>query len=192
MADHQQKILPSPRDWREDANAYPMQTRLQRIAGVRHAGTRYPKRPDSVMGFGEIVPGRYLAVACLALVMHSAGAIDIPMNKVLAMEALDSKTCYSTVKNGRQLLGYELNELLVSSSGKLAKLEAIGSAGVGDGQARRYRGHGIEVTIVPRKIASHEDDDQELYITLEEGYAVIREHGRQRRLQVKVSQICTP
>ncbi len=165
-----------PAIWREDANGYPMQTRLRRIAGVRY----------------DAMPARYLASAFLALVTHSAGAIDIPMNKHLAVEALDSKTCYSTVKNGRQLMGYELNALLVSSSGKLVKLEAIGSAGVGDGQARRYRGHGIEVTIVPRKIASHEDDDQELYITLEEGYAVVREHGGQRRLQVKVSQICTP
>lgn len=55
-----------PAIWREDANAYPMQTRLQRIAGVRYAGSRYPKCPDSVTGFGEIVPGRRpRSVACL-------------------------------------------------------------------------------------------------------------------------------
>lgn len=42
-----------PAIWREDANSYAVQTRLQRIAGVRYVGTRYPKLPDGLTGFGE-------------------------------------------------------------------------------------------------------------------------------------------
>ena len=140
----------------------------------------------------DCMPYRYLAIACLALATHSARAVDVPMNKKLAMEELDSKTCYSTIKSDGQLVAYELNELLASSSGRLVKLQAVGNADVGNRKPRRYRGHGIKVTIVPQKTATHEDDDQELYIVLEEGYAIISDQGQQRRLQVKVSRICTP
>lgn len=65
---------------------------------------------------------RWISFLGLTLIMRSAGAIDIPMDGRLATEALDSKTCYSTVKSRGRLVGYELNDLLVSSSGKLVRL----------------------------------------------------------------------
>lgn len=43
-----------PAIWREDAHSYDVQTRLQRLAGVRYPGTCYPKFPDSITGFGTI------------------------------------------------------------------------------------------------------------------------------------------
>ena len=43
-----------PAVWREDAHSYPVQTRLQRTAGVRYLGTCYPKLADGLTGFGDI------------------------------------------------------------------------------------------------------------------------------------------
>jgi hypothetical protein len=137
---------------------------------------------------------RWIIFICMALVLRSAGAIDIPMNRNLAMQALDSKTCYGTVKSRGQLVGYELSStgMLVSSSGKLVELKATGDFVIGERKPRRYVGPGIEVTITPQKVASHEDDEQQLYIVLEEGFAIVSDHGRRQRFQVKVSEICTP
>lgn len=135
---------------------------------------------------------RFVVFLCTGIVLRSAAAIDIPMDRSLATEALDSKTCYSTVKSNGQLIGYELNDLLVSSSGKLVRLKATGTFVVGERKPRRYMGHGIEVTIVPQRMMRHDDDNEDLSIVLEEGSAVVSDHGRRQRLQVKVSEICTP
>lgn len=135
---------------------------------------------------------RWIVFFGAALAVCPATAIDIPMDRKLATEALDSKTCYSTIKSLGRLVGYELSDLLVSSSGKLVRLEALGNAAVGDGKPRRYAGHGIEVRILPRQVMRHADDEQELSITLEQGIAFVAEHGRRRRLPVEVSEMCTP
>jgi len=136
---------------------------------------------------------RWIVFFCAALGMHCAAAIDIPMDRKLAMEALDSKTCYSRVKSHGQLLGYELVErLLVSSSGRLVELQATGAFGVGKRETRRYIGHGITVDIVPQRAMKYEDPEQDMTIVLEEGHAVVSERGRRQRLPVEVSEICTP
>jgi hypothetical protein len=137
---------------------------------------------------------RLIIFFCMALVLRSAGAIDIPINRNLAMQALDSKTCYGTIKSRGKLVGYELNSmgLLVSSSGKLVALKATGTVAIGERKPRRYVGPGMEVTITPHQVASHADDVQQLYIVLEEGFAIVSDHGRRQRFQVKVSEICTP
>lgn len=127
----------------------------------------------------------------IALAVSSAGAIDIPMNRDLALEGLDSKTCYSTVRSQGKLVGYELQELLVSSGGQLLKLQATGAFTIGKRKPRRYIGDGIEVTITPQKVLSHEDDIEEQSVVLEEGFATIRDHGRRQRIRVKVIEVCT-
>lgn len=136
---------------------------------------------------------QWIVAICAAFSMCNAAAIDIPMERKLAMDALDSKTCYGTIKSRGQLLGYELNEsLLVSASGRLVELEATGTVEIGKRAPRRYTGHGITVTIVTQRAMRHDDTEQDLYIVLEEGQAVVSEGGRRQRFQVKVIEICTP
>jgi len=136
---------------------------------------------------------QWIVLICAAVSMCDAAAIDIPMQRKLAMEALDSKTCYGTIKTRGQLLGYELGgRLLVSASGRLVELEATGAFEIGKRAPRRYTGHGITVTIVPQRAMRHDDTEEALSIVLEEGRALVSERGRGQGFQVKVSEICTP
>jgi hypothetical protein len=124
--------------------------------------------------------------------MSSARAIDIPMNRDLAMERLDSKTCYGTVMSGGRLAGYELAMgLLVSSSGKLVELQPVRGISTSTGKPRRYIGDGIEIEITPQKVMNHEDQEEPLSIVLEEGFIIVNDNGRRQRLPVKVREICT-
>lgn len=136
---------------------------------------------------------QWIVLICAAFSMCDAAAIDIPMQRKLAMEALDSKTCYGMIKSREQLLGYELGgRLLVSASGRLVELEATGAFEIGKPVPRRYTGHGITVTIVPLRAMRHDDTEEALSIVLEEGRALVSERGRRQGFQVKVGEICTP
>jgi hypothetical protein len=98
-------------------------------------------------------PGRRLGAGALALLgWCNAGAAvpDIPMHPDLAMQRLDSKTCYATLERRGKLVGYELGQLLLSVDGRLAALDPVAAAEVGDGQRRVYTGAGLSVMLVPR------------------------------------------
>ncbi len=135
---------------------------------------------------------RWIAFLCMLGAAHPAAAIDIPMSRNLAVDALDSKTCYGTIKSDGQLVGYELNDLLVASSGNLLVLKATGAFVIGKRAPRRYVGHGIEVTISPRTVMSDEKEEEDFSVVLEEGFAVIQERGQRKRIPVKVIELCSP
>lgn len=108
------------------------------------------------------------------------------------MDRLDSKTCYGTVMSRGHLTGYELAAgLIVSSSGKLIELKPVGGSSVSTGKPRRYIGHGIGIKIIPQKVMSHEDEGAPLSIVLEEGFAIVNDNGKQKRLPIKVREVCT-
>lgn len=64
-----------PAIWREDAHSNSLQTRLQRAAGVRYVGTRHPKFPDAVTGFGTIRHERRRSLARLFKGHFNAGPV---------------------------------------------------------------------------------------------------------------------
>lgn len=124
----------------------------------------------------------------MALTMRYGAAVDIPINPQLAMEALDSKTCYSTIASEGNLVGYELSAgLLLSVARRLVTLPALGAFEVGDSRRRRYFGHGIAVVIVPRRVQREDIEEEATSIIRERGLAIIEDRGRPIQVPIRVT-----
>lgn len=137
------------------------------------------------------VPVRLLVVP---VTLRRVGAIDIPMNSALANERLDSKTCFSVVKTQGQgqLVGYELNDMLVSSNGRLEVLPATGSFGVGDGKRRTYTNGKIFVAITPISMKRNDIEEDVVFEIIEKAEAVISEGKLRQRLKLHIKLHCSP
>lgn len=130
---------------------------------------------------------RITALCAPLLFAASAQAIDIPMPAGLAAQALDSKTCYSTITHKGGIAGYELNGLLVSHRGQLLELPAVRHP------RRLYRSEavGIEVEIRAKTIRRRGNTAESWHVT-EKGYMTIRENGQQKTIPIMVKIDCTP
>lgn len=130
---------------------------------------------------------RVIALCGPLLLATGAQALDIPMPAGLAAQALDSKTCYSTITHKGGIAGYELNGLLVSQHGQLLELPAVRHP------RRLYRSEvaGIEVEI-RAKIIHRRGNKNESWHATEKGYMMIRENGQQKTIPIMVKIDCTP
>lgn len=125
--------------------------------------------------------------APLLLAAAGAQALDIPMPAGLAAQALDSKTCYSTITHKGGVVGYELNGLLVAQGGRLLELPAVRHP------QRLYRSQaaGVEVEIRAKTIRRRGNQAESWHAT-EKGRMTIRENGQQQTLPIMVEIDCTP
>lgn len=122
----------------------------------------------------------------------AAQALDIPMRPELVEAALDSKTCFSTLSSRGRLVGYELAEdLLASSGGKVVVLPTVNRAEVGDKMPRIYEGAGIRVVVEPRSTsrASWHPEEEEVRETAR---LTITGAGKRRTLTIAVYFTCSP
>lgn len=124
------------------------------------------------------------------LPIGKAHALDIPMKRQLAGERLDSKTCFAEVTHSGKLVGFELQQLMISEHGKLVALDPVGPFYIGDQTARKYRGNGLEITIVPLS-TREEGNDMESNI-YETAKFITKQHGKLTKLNVDVAFRCSP
>jgi hypothetical protein len=134
---------------------------------------------------------RCLALS-LSLCCAQAQAVDVPMHSALAEERIDSKTCYGVVTSGADVVGYELNDLLITIGGKLVELPRfIGNADSDYQKLRIYVKGGITVSLL-QKSMKLTTESEDVYFVYERSVFFISEHGKHRKLNVEVKTHCSP
>lgn len=114
------------------------------------------------------------------------------MKSELADELLDSKTCFSKITLNGKLIGYELNDLLISIDGKLVVIPAVPHVyEPAPEKVRMYANKDVLVNI-NQKSMRKKVFSEDYYRITERASFFIKENGKKRTIKVSIESECSP